>query len=435
MNLLIRNATVVQWHPPKVIEGTDVLIEKGLIARMGTAIGSTIREVRVLEARGRILMPGNVCAHNHFYATLARGIVARIPESHDFVGVLKNLWWRLDRALDRDSLFASGMVGALEAIRCGTTAVVDHHASPAFIRGSLKTLREAFDTCGLRGILCYEVTDRDGMEGRDEGLTENRDFIIQNESDRLRGAVGAHAPFTLSDQSLARLSEIVSETGRGIHLHVSEDAYEHSFSHHHYGISPLERLERFGLLDEKSLIVHGVHLLDKEIELLKTRRAFLVHNPRSNMNNQVGYNPRLLDLAGAALGTDGMGSDMFEESRFAYFRCREERRDLPPDRIVGILDCGNRILERYFGGSFGRVEPGYTADLLLLSEDPPTPLRVENLSAHFIFGLASRNVDTVIVGGNVIYENGRFPFDTEPFYGEARKQAARMWKELDAIDI
>lgn len=436
MGILIENATMVQFHPAKVVRGTDMYIEKNRIEKIGTELKASLKDIkvdRIIDAQGKILTPGMVCSHNHFYSALARGIVADIPPSYDFVGVLQNLWWRLDRALDRASLHASGMVGALDALRAGTTAVIDHNASPSFIRGSLGTLKGAFEQCGLRGILCYEVTDRNGVEGRDEGIEENREFITGQESDTVLGAVGAHAPFTLSDESLEMVAEVVSGTGRGIHVHVSEDRYEPSFSHHQYSLSPLERLEHFGMLDEKSLIIHGVHLLQKEQDLLCKHGSFLVHNPRSNMNNAVGYNARLMDLSNTAIGTDGIGSDMFEEAKCAFFRSREERRDIWPDHIMYLLDNGNRILERYFGGTFGRLEPGCTADLVLLDYDPPTPLGDDNAAGHFIFGLSARYVETVIINGRVVLDEGRFPFDTEPIYSEAREQAARLWNRMNEI--
>jgi putative selenium metabolism protein SsnA len=325
------------------------------------------------------------------------------------------------------------MVGSLDAIRAGTTAVIDHNASPSCIGGSLRQLQRAFEQCGLRGILCYEVTDRNGEEGRNEGVEENRVFIQHHEGGAVRGAVGAHAPFTLSEESMHMLADVVGETGRGIHIHVSEDLYEPSFSHHRFGCAPLERLERHGLLSDMSLIVHGVHLLEREIELLERTDAALIHNPRSNMNNTVGYNPRVLDLGHAALGTDGMGSDMFAEARFALFRGREARRDIFPGHVMRLLDNGNRILERYFGGRFGRVEQGYTADLVMLDYEPPTPLREENAAGHFVYGIDAGTVNTVLVGGNIVYEEGAFPFDVGPVYENAREQAARLWQAMDSL--
>jgi putative selenium metabolism protein SsnA len=444
VGILIENAVLVQFHPAKVVRGSDLYIEGSRIEKVGPGLKAELQKDgsdhgnnrginRVIDASGKLLTPGLICSHNHFYSALARGIVADIPASYDFVGVLQNLWWRLDRALDRDSLFASAMVGALDALRSGSTTVIDHSASPSYIKGSLGTLKEAFEQCGLRGILCYEVTDRNGKEGRDDGVEENREFIGRHESDTVKGAVGAHAPFTLSDGTLALLSELVSDTGRGIHVHVSEDRYEPSFSHHHFHESPLERMERFGMLDGNSLIIHGVHLLDKELDLLGKHDSFLIHNPRSNMNNAVGYNSKLLDYKNLAIGTDGIGSDMFEEAKIACFRAREQRRDIWPERVLNMLYRGNTVLERYFGTPFGRLEPGCAADLLLLDYNPPTPLHEDNVAGHFIFGLSSRNVHTVMVNGRVVVDGGSFTFDTDAIYGEARKQAEKLWSRMNEI--
>lgn len=433
MNILIKNARPLQFYPPKLMDTSDIFIEDGYIKRVGTSLARELKERKIekeIDGEGKYIAPGNVCSHNHFYSALARGVVAPIPPSHDFVGILKNLWWRLDRALDEPCLYTSGLVGALEAIRAGTTSVIDHNASPFFIRGSLACLKSAFEKCGLRGIVCYEVTDRNTKDQRDRGIEENVEFIKKQETESIRGSVGAHAPFTLSDESLALLAEAVEETRRGIHIHVSEDAYDMSFSHHHYGISPLERLERFNLLNEKSLIIHGVHLLNKEIDILNRHDSFLIHNPRSNMKNGVGYNSRLSGLSNVAIGTDGIGSDMFEETRFGYFKNGDAKGTLTPSDYMRLLYNGNRILERYFDKKFGQIEPGFAADLVILDYMTPTPLMEKNLGGHFIFGLTSAVVETVIINGDVVYENRRFPFELEPIYSQAEKEASRLWKNM-----
>jgi putative selenium metabolism protein SsnA len=446
MVLLIKNAKVLQLYPPAVTEETDVLVRDGVITALGKNLekgpGGGLpgggergfeKAGKVIDAGGGYVMPGNVCAHNHFYSALARGITSRVRPSPDFVSVLQNLWWRLDRALDESSLYYSGLVGAIEAVRAGTTAVIDHNASPSFIGGSLKVLKSAFEKCGLRGILCYEVTDRNGPRDRDAGVEENAEFIAGNETGLVKGAVGAHAPFTLDDGSLAMLSRAVRKTGRGIHIHVSEDRFDLSFSNHLYGLSPLERLDGHDLLDEMSLVIHGVHLTAREVGLLEGRGSFLVHNPRSNMNNAVGYCGFLPGLANAAIGTDGIGSDMFEETRIGYFKSRDAGSGLSPSDFARFLCGGNLILERYFGGRFGRVEPGCAADLVILDYKNPTPLDERNVAGHLVFGLGSAAVKTVIVGGRCVYEDRRFPFDADAVYVEARKEAARLWTAVDRL--
>ena len=145
MNILIKNARPLQFYPPKLMDTSDIFIEDGYIKRVGTSLARELKERKIekeIDGEGKYIAPGNVCSHNHFYSALARGVVAPIPPSHDFVGILKNLWWRLDRALDEPCLYTSGLVGALEAIRAGTTSVINHNASPFFIRGSLTCLKK-----------------------------------------------------------------------------------------------------------------------------------------------------------------------------------------------------------------------------------------------------------------------------------------------------
>ena len=218
--------------------------------------------------------------------------------------------------------------------------MIDHHSSPSCVDGSLSLLADGFEKVGLRGILCYETTNRNGAEGAAHGVAENLRFARLVEGEKkskgparlLEAMIGGHAPFTLSENDLSALAEVVSETGRGFHVHVSEDAYEPSFAHHTSGVDPLRRLDDAGLLNERSLIGHGLYLGPEEREILNERGAFLAHNSRSNMNNHVGYNGALPQLKNVALGTDGIGSDMLLEAKFAYFRHRDAGGPLGPAR-------------------------------------------------------------------------------------------------------
>ena len=276
--------------------------------------------------------------------------MARIAASSDFVSTLQNLWWRLDLAIDEEILKYSGLVCALEAVKAGCTAVIDHHASPSFIKGSLETLKACFEKVGLRGVLCYETTDRNGSDGLWRGVEENRNFAVSTEKERaamgkqrlVEAMIGGHAPFTISDEGCAALAKVVKETGRGFHVHVSEDGFDTSYSHRMYGKDPLRRLDDAGLINEKSLVGHGLYLTQEDRELLNARGAFMAHNCRSNMNNHVGYNTELAHVKNVALGTDGIGSDMFLESKFAYFRHRDSGGPLGPGRIHEIPAVGQR---------------------------------------------------------------------------------------------
>jgi putative selenium metabolism protein SsnA len=437
--LLLKNCTAVEFSPAQVTPGIDILIQGSRIMDVGPDLATRYPDAHVKEMSDKLVMPGLVCAHNHFYSGLSRGILAPIAPCPDFISTLKNLWWRLDRALDEESLYYSGVICALEAVRSGCTAVIDHHASPQFIRGSLALLREAFITVGLRGMTCFETTDRNGgLKELEAGVEENIRFAQLIDSDKekapddylVEAHIGAHAPFTVPDAGLKLLHEACEVTGRGLHIHVAEDRYDVSWSRDKYGMEPLARLDQYGLLGEKSLIAHGLWLSPDDVLLLNERHAFLAHNPRSNMNNNVGYNPHLSMLRHVALGTDGIGADMFEELKFAYFKHRDAGGPLWPADFLNMLHSGNQLLERNFSQPFGRLAKGYTADLTICDYPAPTPLYPENLAGHFAFGLSSASVHSVMVAGSMIYEDRQFSFDAARLYEEARPVAEKMWQRM-----
>ncbi len=440
----LANATVVHLDPPSVAPGTDVLLDGPRIAAVGpsalAAAARTAAAPRTIDLGGAILMPGLVCGHNHLYSALSRGILARVEASDDFVSILANLWWRLDRAIDGEILESSGLVGCVEAVRAGCTTVVDHHASPAFIGGSLDVLKGCFERVGLRGVLCYETTDRGGEAEMRAGVEENRRFAAAAERDRaargearlVEAMVGGHAPFTLPDGALEALGGVARDSGRGFHVHVSEDSFDPSFSHRRYGLDPLARLDRWGLLSGRSVVAHGVHLTEGDREILRARGSWLAHQARSNMGNRVGYTAALPALPRVVLGTDGIGSDMLEEAKFAYFKHRDAGGPLGPADFARFLQAGNDLAAASFGASFGRVEPGSMADLVALDYTPPTPLVDANVAGHLAFGLSSASVSTVIVGGRVVMERRAFPLDVEEIFARARSEARRLWDRMDS---
>lgn len=440
--LILKNATIVEFQPPAVKAGMDIVIDGTKIVEVGAGIAGGRQADRVIDLAGAIVMPGIVCSHNHFYSGLSRGVMANIKPSPDFVSVLENLWWRLDRAIDEEILYYSGMVCSLEAVRCGVTSVIDHHASPGFIKGSLKVLKQAFEEVGLRGITCYETTDRNGgMREVEAGVTENVEFARLCERDKqasrgdylVEAMIGAHAPVTVPEEGLRLLAEAVRETGRGLHIHVAEDRYDVSFSHHQYKKDLITRLHEFGLVNNKALFAHGVYLSDQEIDLINQHDAYLVHNARSNMNNNVGYNHKISCYKNVALGTDGIGSDMLEEFKFACFKHKDAGGPLWPDSCLKFLHNGNDLLGRYFDAKFGQVAPGYKADLTILDYDSPTPLQPENIGGHLAFGLDSRDVKTVVINGEIILENREFAFDVKLIYDKARRVAQRLWNNMDKL--
>ncbi len=439
--IVLKNAYIVQFQPAAVEGNKDIVIDGNEIIDVGQNIAGTYPDAKAIDLHGDLVTPGIVCSHNHFYSGLARGIMANIKPSPDFVSNLINLWWRLDRAIDDEILSSSGMVCVLEAIKAGTTSVVDHHASPCFIRGSLNVLKQCYENAGLRGILCYETTDRNGKDGAKKGVEENVEFAKSVDSGKTEGkrylveaAIGGHAPVTLDDDTLSMLADAVQSTKRGAHIHVAEDRYDVSYSHGVYQKDIMQRMEDFGLVTEKTIFVHGVHFGEPDIEILNSHDAFLVHNARSNMNNSVGYSQRLSKVKNLALGTDGIGANMFEEIKMAYFKHKDVSGPFWPGEYLGFLHNGNTILERYFGQKFGRIEKGYKADLTIYDYDIPTPLVGDNVAGHMIFGMSSRDIKSVMIDGVMVYEDRAFPFDVEPIYEKARKEAKRLWERMDALE-
>ena len=420
---------VTSFDPVRVADG-DVWVDAGRIARPGSG--------RRLDTDGLLVVPGLTCAHTHLYSALARGMPYRLEPPTSFVEILQRVWWRLDRALDIESTRASALAGGMEALLSGTTTLVDHHASPNAIDGSLDVIAEALGSLGARSVLCYEVSDRDGLDAAVAGVAENRRFAERVRRERpqlLRALIGAHASFTLSDETLAACATAAADLGIGIHVHVAEDQADETDALARDGLRVVERLERMHALDDRALLAHGVHLDQAEIELVAASGASVAHNARSNMNNSVGR--AAVERLGArvALGTDGIGSDMFEESRAAYFRLREDDVGAGVDWPLARLAESARVAARLFGEPLlGTLEVGAPADLLVLDYPAPAPLDVSSFAGHWVFGLSSRHVRDVMVEGEWVVRDRRLVrVDQDELSASASEQASRLWRRLDSI--
>ncbi|HWP68899.1 MAG TPA: amidohydrolase family protein, partial [Rectinemataceae bacterium] len=305
--ILFESVKLLSFNPPSVSEELDLVAygpkeggsRAGRIAEIGRGLGGKYPQAE-RAGSGGYLSPGLVCSHTHLYSALARGIEVAIAPSKDFAQILEHLWWRLDRAIDMPILEASALSGCADALFAGVTSLVDHHAGPEAIDGSLSAIRSAYEEVGIRGILCYEATDRNGSEGARAGVAENIRFAKEIDEARARGgtpivdaAIGGHAGFTVGDETLESLADAVKSTGRGIHIHLAEDKYDAVDSRYRHGLDLVERLDRVGALTPKGIIGHGLWLTPSEIEIMNSRDVFLAHNARSNMNNGVGYNSLL----------------------------------------------------------------------------------------------------------------------------------------------
>ena len=427
--MLLKGARLATFDPPRVNEA-DLRVEGERIVERGPALASRPGE-DVLDLEGAVVMPGLVNAHTHLYSALARGMPPPAVAPRNFVEILQRVWWKLDRALDAESVRLSGLVGAIEAARSGTTMLIDHHSSPSYIRGSLGELQGALEEVGLRSALCYEVTDRNGREGRDLGIEENVTFARERATALTRGLVGAHASFTLGDESLESLARAVSDTGSSLHIHVAEDRADVDDCRSRYGCTVVERLDRHGLLASRALLAHCVHLSPEEVQVVHAKGCWIAHNPRSNMNNAVGYAPTAA-LRRAALGTDGMDGDMLAEARAACLKMREAGRDDAVPATLQLVAGGHRLAAALFGLPFGKLDAGAPADLVVLDYRPPTELHGDNLAGHLLFGIDRSHVRSVMVAGRWVLRDRAAGVDAAAIFARAREVARDVWDRMNS---
>jgi putative selenium metabolism protein SsnA len=430
MSLVLSNATIIDDDPPRLRQG-HILIEGGRIREIYPDLPSQRAERDWIDATNCVVLPGFVCSHTHLYSALSRGMPSPEHTPRNFKEILEYVWWPLDRALDREMVSVSGLVGAVDAIRSGTTTLIDHHASPYACDGSLDLLADALQEVGIRGVYCYETSDREGPEELRAGLFENERFAKQNNRSRARAMIGAHACVTLSNETLGELSRIVREQNIGLHIHVAEDLWDQTHSLELYRMRVIERLAHFQLLGPKTVLVHGVHLDENEVRLIEESGAWLIHNPRSNQNNRVGYSNAIHYLSKVALGTDGIGADMIEEARFAYLKARDAGFDVGPGWAWHLIHQSQRLAGQMFGEPFGLIRSGAPADIVVLQYDTPTPLTAENFVGHLMYGMSSAMIRDVVVAGRVVLRDRKITTtDEAKIRSLGRAHAARLWSEM-----
>jgi cytosine/adenosine deaminase-related metal-dependent hydrolase len=450
MSTFFHDALLVQLDPPRV-EAGNLRVADGRIVGVGSGIVAQPGD-EIVECGGAVLMPGMVNGHTHLYSALAAGMPAPSRQPRNFHEILQFIWWRLDRAHTLESVEVSGQIGALAAIRCGTTTLIDHHASPNAIDGSLAALENGIATVGCRGVLCYEVTDRNRTDEAQQGLRENERYAKQcaeRADGRFAAMVGAHASFTLEEDSLAGCVDLASQLGVGVHIHAAEDPVDERITRERYGAGLIERFARVGLLEvPETILAHGTHFSVGDFAAVNANQAVVVaHNPSSNMNNGVGYTPVAKLTVPPLLGTDGIGADMWREARIAEFKSHDagppavvrgspdpaqpsDRRSpstgeeetfghasgevgrpapnlsLPFGESLKMLGQSARFASKCLGLKLGELEMGAAADLVLTSYRPATPLAAANLAGHFLFAMGPEFMRDVMVGGWWVMRKG-----------------------------
>ncbi len=434
---IIKNGTILTFDPAQpVLENYAILVEDGKVIRLAPEAELSLIHCERIDADGRIVMPGLINAHHHFYSTLVTGLGKAAP-SKDFAAVLENLWWRLDKQLLADDIYISALVSGLTAIKKGCTTVIDHHASPHAITGSLSLIAKALRECGIRGSLCYEVSDRDGEDRCREGIEENAAWLRQlatTPDPMLRGLFGMHAAFTLSDATLAKISELVGELGCGTHIHAAEAESDELFNIQHHGKRVVERLCDHGLVNRSSILAHGVHLNAREMMLVADSGAAIVTNPQSNLNNAVGIADvcKMAELGiTVGLGTDAMTVNMLEELRVGLWaqHLRQNNPSAGFMEIAATLTRNNPLIaQKYWGAGQGTITEGGPADLVFVDYDPHTPLTPETWLGHLIYGISQARVDTTICAGEVLLWNGQLMLDLDE--GEVMRRSRSLAKAL-----
>ena len=364
-------------------------------------------EAEVIDAKGQVIMPGIINAHSHIYSAFARGLNIPGATPQYFLEILERVWWRLDNSLSIEDVYYSALFTYIESIKNGVTTVVDHHASYGAVKGSLFEIEKAAKLLNIRTCLAYEISDRNGKEKMRQAVEENMDFlqyVKEEKSDMVKGLVGLHAAFTLSDETLDLIKR-ENSLQAGYHVHIAEGAYDESFSQEHYGRSVVKRLYDHGILGKDTLAGHCIHISKEDRKILKETGTTIIHNPESNMNNAVGYLDilSLLDegvLVG--LGTDGYTNDLLESLKVANILQKHGHQKADRgfnEACTCLFENNRRIASKLFGKEIGVLKKGAKADLIIVDYKPYTPMTKENINGHIMFGMEGCMTDSTMIGG------------------------------------
>ncbi len=444
--LLITNGLVVTWQPGgELVEGGAVYLADGKVAEIGAShdLEKKYPASERLNADGQLIMPGNICAHTHFYGAFARGMAIPGPAPKDFPEILERLWWPLDQALDADGVRYSALVCLVDAIKHGTTTLIDHHASPNALDRSLDVIADAVEEAGLRAVLCYEVTDRYGSQRAKASIAENVRFLkAVSQRRNMAATFGLHASLTVSEETLDACVAAVRGFQAGFHIHVAEHEADEYDSLNKSGMRIVDRLAKAGILGDKTIVAHAVHVDQREAELLRETNTWVTHQPRSNMNNAVG----VADVDGmlragirVCLGNDGFSNAMWEEWKTAYLLHKVWARDprrAGGNNIVQMAIHNNASLAGVFfpDAPPGLLVPGAAADVILVAYHPTTPLTAGNLPWHILFGFEASMVTVTICAGVILMRDRKLvTLDEAEITARSRELAASTWKRYEEI--
>ena len=442
--LLVGNGKLFTRDPAMpYLEDGAVVIDGEAIREVGTQadLKAKYPNAEYVDARGGLIMPGLINAHTHIYSGLARGLAIEGHTPTNFLEAPAGTWWNTDRHLTLDGTRACAYATILDCIRDGVTTIVDHHASFREIPGSLFAIKDVCQELGIRANLCYEVSERDGMEKCEQAIQENVEFsrwAAQQQDDMITAMFGGHALFTISDKTFEKMVE-ANNGLTGFHIHVAEglnDVYD-SLNQHH--CLPIERLQRIGgILGEKTMLGHCIHLTDKELDIVKETGTMVVNNPESNMGNAVGCAPVLKMMAKGihvCMGTDAYTHDMLESLK-VFLTIQRHNAGLPNvgwcEGTTMLFQNNARMMAKYCRKPLGVLKPGAAADVIVMDYKPFTPLSAENIDGHMLFGMMGRNCRTTIINGRVLYKDREFvSIDEDAINAWVLEQSRKLWGELN----
>ena len=423
-------------------ENGAVVTENELIKEVGSldALRKKYPEAEFVDAKGGVIMPAFINAHTHIDSALARGLSMSGYNPTNFFEVLDGMWWRLDRHLSLEDTRRSAYTTMIDCIKTGCTTIFDHHASFFEIEGSLFAIADVAKELGIRACLCYEVSERDGEKKLDASIEENKNFIDYCEREQdpmLKAMFGGHALFTISDKTFERC--VKANGGRtGFHIHVCEGMNDVYDSMRNYGCRSVNRLLYNGILGEKTLLGHCIHVSPAEMDIIRETGTMVVNNPESNMGNAVGCSPVLkLFEKGilVGLGTDAYTFDMLESLKVALTIQRHNAAmpNVAWNEVTAMLFSNNaRIAQRYFPHQLGVIKPGAAADIIVMDYKPFTPFSGDNIDGHMLFGMAGRQCETTMCAGRLLMKDRKLICaDEEEVNRKTLEVSTELWRRLN----
>lgn len=441
--IIIGNGRLVTRDPAAPFyENGAVAVDGNTIRKVGetAAIRSEFPEAEYVDAKGGVIMPAFINTHEHIYSAMARGLSIKGYDPKGFLEILDGMWWTIDRHLTNEATRQSARVTYLDSIKNGVTTVFDHHASFGEIHDSLFAIEDAAKEFGLRTCLCYEISDRDGMDKAKEAVMENAAWIkhaLADDSDMIAGMMGMHAQFTISDETMA-LAAANKPDEVGYHIHVAEGIEDLHHCLKHYGKRIVDRLMDCDILGSKTLLAHCIYVNPHEMELIKETDTMVVHNPESNMGNACGCPPTMGIVHRGiltGLGTDGYTQDMLESYKVANVLHKHHLCDPNAawSEVPQMLFEGNaKIAGRYFKKPLGILKEGAAADVIVADYIPRTPMTKDNINSHIVFGMTGRSVVTTMCNGKILMKDRELiGVDEEKVLYEVREEAKKLERSIN----